>query len=238
MKEKEIIFGLHSVIAAIKNPKRKIIALKCTNDFFVKNKKIIDSTKIENVTILKRNQINLETKNNVNQGAYLVTTKLKTFDLNEIEENEKLVVILDSLNDSQNVGSILRSAYLFGIKSIIFNKNNSFEINSFLIKASSGAYEKVKIIEVTNLNRTIELLKKKKFWVIGLDINSNKTLMSIPKETKKALVLGSETKGIRKLIQKNCDFLIKINTIKNDKLIDSLNVSNSAAIAFYELTKK
>lgn len=163
MKEKEIIFGLHSVIAAIKNPKRKIIALKCTNDFFVKNKKIIDSTKIENVTILKRNQINLETKNNVNQGAYLVTTKLKTFDLNEIEENEKLVVILDSLNDSQNVGSILRSAYLFGIKSIIFNKNNSFEINSFLIKASSGAYEKVKIIEVTNLNRTIELLKKKNF---------------------------------------------------------------------------
>lgn len=74
--------------------------------------------------------------------------------------------------------------------------------------------------------------------MIGLDINSNKTLMSIPKETKKALVLGSETKGIRKLIQKNCDFLIKINTIKNDKLIDSLNVSNSAAIAFYELTKK
>ena len=74
---------------------------------------------------------------------------------------------MDSLNDSQNVGSIIRTAYLFGVKTIIFNKNNSFKINPFLIKSASGAYEKIKLIETMNINRTIEYRKKINFWIIS-----------------------------------------------------------------------
>ena len=79
------------------------------------------------------------------------------------KKNEEIILMLDSLNDSQNVGSILRTAYLFGVQTVIYNKDNSFKLSSFMIKSASGSYEKIKMIEVTNLNKTINLLKK---WVL------------------------------------------------------------------------
>ena len=143
---------------------------------------------------------------------------------------------MDSLTDPQNVGSILRTAYLFGVKSIIFNKDNSFKMSPFLIKSASGAYEKVKMIETLNINRTIEILKKKGFWVIGLDSKSKEETESLPENIKKVIFLGSEEKGIRKLVKKNCDYLIKIKTfVDDDDVIDSLNVSNACAIILDKL---
>ena len=163
---------------------------------------------------------------------------LEKFKLQSIDATEDTILILDSLNDSQNVGAILRSAYLFGIKSIIFNRDNSFEINPFLVKSASGAYEKVKLIEVTNLSRTIETLKNMNFWILGLDLESNNDLESIPKDMKKVIIFGSENKGIRSLIKKKCDYLAKINLPIKDKLIDSLNVSNSVSIVLFNFLKK
>ena len=95
----------------------------------------------------------------------------------------------------------------------------------------------MKVIEVTNLVRTILQLKKNGFWVIGLDNNADKSISRISRELKKAFVLGSESKGIRDLVKKNCDDLFKIN-VKNKSTIDSLNVSNSAAVVLYEFSKK
>ena len=108
-----------------------------------------------------------------------------------------------------------------------------------MIKSASGSYEKIKMIEATNLNKTIDLLKKNGFWIIGLDSNSNNTVKTIPDNEKKVLVLGSEDKGIRKLIKKNCDYIIRIETVKkNDDIVDSLNVSNACAIILNQLTTK
>ena len=95
----------------------------------------------------------------------------------------------------------------------------------------------MKVIEVTNLVRKILQLKKNGFWVIGLDNNADKSISRISRELKKAFVLGSESKGIRDLVKKNCDDLFKIN-VKNKSTIDSLNVSNSAAVVLYEFSKK
>ena len=159
--------------------------------------------------------------------------------ITEIEKDEEIIIMLDSLNDSQNVGSILRTAYLFGVQTIIYNKDNSFKPNSFMIKSASGSYEKIKMIEVTNLNKTIDFLKKNGFWVIGLDSNSDKTVKTIYDNEKKVLIFGSEDKGIRKLIKKNCDFIVKIKTIeKDDDIVDSLNVSHACAIILNQLTTK
>ena len=95
------------------------------------------------------------------------------------------------------------------------------------------------MIEVTNLNKTIDFLKKNGFWIIGLDSNSNKTIKTISNNIKKVLIFGSEDKGIRKLIKKNCDFIIKIKTVeKDDDIVDSLNVSNACAIILNQLTTK
>ena len=234
----DIIIGQHAALAAIENLKRVIISLKCTKEFFEKNKIAIENRGISKLYIVSRKEIDSEIKNNVHQGVLLKCKSLKQISLEEINKNEKNIVILDSLNDSQNVGSILRTSYLFGIKTIIANKDNSFKINPFLIKSASGAFEKINFIEVINLNRTVEKLKKMGYWIVGFDMNAKKNISEVPKDLKKVLIFGSEGKGIRPLILKNCDFKTKISLNVEDRNIDSLNVSNCVSIALYECLRK
>ena len=234
----DIIMGQHAALAAIENLKRVIISLKCTKEFFEKNKIAIENRGISKLYIVSRKEIDSEIKNNVHQGILLKCKSLKQISLEEINKNEKNIVILDSLNDSQNVGSILRTSYLFGIKTIISNKDNSFKINPFLIKSASGAFEKINFIEVINLNRTVEKLKKMGYWIVGFDMNAKSNISEVPKDLKKVLIFGSEGKGIRPLILKNCDFKTKISLKVEDRKIDSLNVSNCVSIALYECLRK
>ncbi len=237
MNEVEVIIGSHASIAALENPKRKIISVRCTNDFYKKNISTLSKVKSSLLKIVDRKFLDDEIKSKVHQGI-LVKCKKNNFNLDSINKQEKIIIILDSLSDSQNVGSIIRSSFLFGIKSVIYNRNNSFELSPFLIKTSCGAYEKIKLIEVSNLSRTINTLKKIGFWVVGMDTDSKSGLDKIPKDLKKIIIFGSENKGIRNLLKGQCDFLATINLPEKNKKIDSLNVSNSAAIALYELTKK
>ena len=234
----DIIMGQHAALAAIENLKRVIISLKCTKEFFEKNKIAIENRGVSKLFIVSRKEIDSEIKNNVHQGILLKCKSLKQISLEEINKNEKNIVILDSLNDSQNVGSILRTSYLFGIKTIISNKDNSFKINPFLIKSASGAFEKINFIEVINLNRTVEKLKKMGYWIVGFDMNAKSNISEVPKDLKKVLIFGSEGKGIRPLILKNCDFKTKISLKVEDRKIDSLNVSNCVSIALYECLRK
>jgi len=236
-KETHIIFGLHSSLSAITNKNRSIKKIILTEEVLGKNKKFFESITNVEKKILNRKQIDSLTGVKIHQGIVVYADSLPVKAISDIRNEEDLVIILDSLNDPQNVGSIIRTAYAFGVKTIIYSKHNSFEITPFLIKSASGAFENVKLIEVTNLNKTIDFLKKNNFWIVGLDSKSEIEISSVPKDLKKAVVFGSENKGIKKLILDNCDFRVKVN-IKKDKLIDSLNVSNAAAITLFEFRKK
>ena len=236
-KETHIIFGLHSSLSAITNKNRSIKKIILTEEVLGKNKKIFESITNVEKKILNRKQIDSLTGVKIHQGIVVYADSLPVKEISDIRNEEDLVIILDSLNDPQNVGSIIRTAYAFGVTTIIYSKHNSFEITPFLIKSASGAFENVKLIEVTNLNKTIDFLKKNNFWIVGLDSKSKIEVSSVPKDLKKAVVFGSENKGIKKLILDNCDFRVKVN-IKKDKLIDSLNVSNAAAITLFEFRKK
>ena len=236
-KETHIIFGLHSSLSAITNKNRSIKKIILTEEVLGKNKKIFESITNVEKKILNRKQIDSLTGVKIHQGIVVYADSLPVKAISDIGNEEDLVIILDSLNDPQNVGSIIRTAYAFGVTTIIYSKHNSFEITPFLIKSASGAFENVKLIEVTNLNKTIDFLKKNNFWIVGLDSKSKIEISSVPKDLKKAVVFGSENKGIKKLILDNCDFRVKVN-IKKDKLIDSLNVSNAAAITLFEFRKK
>lgn len=236
-KETHIIFGLHSSLSAITNKNRSIKKIILTEEVLGKNKKIFESITNVEKKILNRKQIDSLTGVKIHQGIVVYADSLPVKAISDIRNEEDLVIILDSLNDPQNVGSIIRTAYAFGVTTIIYSKHNSFEITPFLIKSASGAFENVKLIEVTNLNKTIDFLKKNNFWIVGLDSKSKIEVSSVPKDLKKAVVFGSENKGIKKLILDNCDFRVKVN-IKKDKLIDSLNVSNAAAITLFEFRKK
>ena len=236
-KETHIIFGLHSSLSAITNKNRSIKKIILTEEVLGKNKKIFESITNVEKKILNRKQIDSLTGVKIHQGIVVYADSLPVKAISDIRNEEDLVIILDSLNDPQNVGSIIRTAYAFGVTTIIYSKHNSFEITPFLIKSASGAFENVKLIEVTNLNKTIDFLKKNNFWIVGLDSKSEIEISSVPKDLKKAVVFGSENKGIKKLILDNCDFKVKVK-IKKDKLIDSLNVSNAAAITLFEFRKK
>jgi len=231
----QIIFGLHACLAALNNKGRKVNSLICTESIFNSHKTLINKRNIKNIKIKKRKQIDQDLGTTIHQGIVLDCDKFKKKNL-KLEDKDNLILVLDSLNDSQNVGSIIRCAYLFGVKKILYTKHQSFEINPYLIKSASGAFEEIELIEINNLYQSINLLKKENFWIVGLDVESNSNFDAIPKDTKLALIIGSESKGIKRLTLQNCDFKINIKTIKSCS-IDSLNVSHATAIALYELTK-
>ena len=139
------------------------------------------------------------------------------------------------MTDPQNVGAIIRSALAFKMDGLALSQRNSPQETSALIKASSGAIEKLQIIELSNMSREIKKLQKYNFSVYGLAGEGEKDVYELENETGNvALILGSEGKGLRRLTKEQVDHLIKI-PINNES--NSLNVSNAASVAMFQLQK-
>lgn len=150
------------------------------------------------------------------------------------EKDSAFVVILDSVTDPHNTGSIIRSADQFGIDGIIVPENKSAGGFEIISKVSAGALAWVPFVEVTNLVRTVERLKKEGFWIYGADAGGTALPdLKFPKKT--ALIMGSEGKGMSRLVEETCDEIVSIPT--KGKL-DSLNVSVAAGILLYEISRK
>ena len=150
--------------------------------------------------------------------------------------NEKsLVLILDSIQDSRNMGACLRSANAAGVSHVVINKDGSSPINASVHKTSAGAINNLQIFYVTNLSRIIKEIQKRGVWVIGLDGNTNTSIYDINLTGPTAIVAGSEGKGIRQLIKKTCDQIASIPMSEN---IESLNVSVATAITLFEFKRQ
>ena len=142
-----------------------------------------------------------------------------------------LILILHSIQDPRNLGACLRSANAAKVDCVVVNKDRSASINALVFKTSTGAINQIKIFQVTNLVRTIKELQKNGIWVLGLDGLSNNSLYKANLCESIALVLGSEGRGLRKLIKTNCDELVNIPMLGN---VESLNVSVATGIALFE----
>ena len=240
----QVIYGIHSVEAAISNNKRDHIQLILSENMSKFAQKYMD--KIKKIQILDKKQFrNIYGNEQSTQGIVLITREyerpsLDEFIKNESKKEKSIILVLDQITDPQNIGSIMRSCALFNCKGIIVSKDNAPELTPSLLKAASGASELVNYFKVTNLKRTISNLKQNGYWVYGFDSSESNT-SEISFDNKSVLVFGSEGKGIRKLIKKECDIFIKLSIQKNIKYnIDSLNVSNATSIAlwnFYNLKK-
>ncbi len=232
------IYGKHSTLSALKNPNRKIISALCTEEF-LNNKDFRHYISQSKFKIVPRAEIDkLLGTNCVHQGIAIETMPVTSHNLDIINYNEpQTILICDQITDQHNFGSILRSAIKFNAQNVIVSSTNCAKENSTLAKTSSGALELVNLIEVVNINQTIEKLKKMGFWIIGLDHNAEEYLHNYKAPDKVAIVLGSEDKGIRKLTREKCDHLFKIPMVENN-LIDSLNVSIASSIALYEIFKQ
>ena len=238
-KSSFFIVGKHAVIEALRNPSRKVLRIFLTED----SKKIIyrNSPKID---LLKNQRIYYKTKRELDkycnkddllhQGFVAEIEHLDLIDIKSFIKNKNNLnfVCLDDVSDPRNIGSIIRSAVSFAIDGIIVNERNFPNNSKLMYKSASGAMEYIKIFQVANIKNIIKYLKEKNFWVYGFDSKSEKSFTSVEWKGNNILLFGSEGFGIKKHTEKYADFLVKINI--SDK-IESLNISNSAAIVFHHI---
>ncbi|MBO8160287.1 MAG: 23S rRNA (guanosine(2251)-2'-O)-methyltransferase RlmB [Thermosipho sp. (in: Bacteria)] len=169
------------------------------------------------------------------QGVVIDIGDFKYKDEHVIEKfDNPFLVILDQLQDPHNFGAIIRTAVGAGANAIIIPKDNSVKVTPTVIKVSAGTIFKIDIIQVVNISRSIEKIKKLGIWVYGADMNGTKYYKADLKKPI-AIVLGNEGSGIRKLVKEKCDGFISI-PMKNS--IDSLNVSVSAGIILFEVMRQ
>lgn len=223
------LYGKHACFAALANTNRKCKRLLVSKNMaeqlphLPKNiqPKICDNKAIES---------NLP-KDAVHQGIAMEVEPLKNIEIKNLLLQGN-IIILDQVTDPHNVGAILRSAAAFNAEAVIIPKDNAVNESGTLAKSASGALEIIPIVRVTNLVRAMEILKENNYWCLGMDGSAKNNLAEINKSGKNALVMGAEGAGLRRLTAEKCDMLVKLPI--SDK-VESLNVSNAAAIALYEL---
>jgi len=142
-------------------------------------------------------------------------------------------VMLDHLEDPHNFGAIIRTCEAAGVKSIIIPKDRSVRVNATVTKVSVGTIENVNIAMVSNLVNTLKELKDKGYWVIGTDMDGT-DYKDIDYSGKIVIVIGSEGKGLSRLVEENCDF---IASIPMKGTVNSLNASVAAALVIYEAVR-
>ena len=237
-KDTLIIYGRHAVLSALKNPKRRIQKLLISAENKTEIEKVAPN--VGYVITDKKELSHLLGDEAVHQGFALYCNRLENYDIKDIitlaEEKETChVLILDQVTDPQNIGAIIRSCAAFETLGLVMQDKNSPLESGAMDKAAAGTIEFVPIARVTNLNRAIEQLKEAGFWVLGMDGYAKTTIDKINKSGKTAIVMGSEGKGMRRLVEENCDSSVKLPISPN---VESLNVSTAAAITLYELSKK
>jgi 23S rRNA (guanosine2251-2'-O)-methyltransferase len=231
------IYGHHAVIAALNNPRRHCHRLYCGEDIASSLGTLTVPVSIVDKTFFQK-KFGFGA---VHQGIALETEPLAPVPLQDFltahAEDEALgMAVFDHITDPQNAGAMVRSAAALGLKGIVLTHQHSVDPqNPALIKAASGAIEHIPLMVVTNLVQSLEMMKKNHIWVVGLDERGEKTLLDSDLKGRIALVLGAEGDGLRRLTKSTCDWLIRLPTQKS---FSTLNVSNAAALAFYEFHRQ
>jgi len=156
--------------------------------------------------------------------------------LYKIEKKQEMpfLLVLDSLEDPHNLGAILRTADAAGVHAVLIPKHRNVQLNGTVAKVSTGAIEYVDVVQITNITATLRELKKKGIWIIGAEADAKTDFFHQDYKMPLALVIGSEGKGISRLVRENCDFLVAIPMVGH---VNSLNASVSAALMIYEVFK-
>lgn len=183
------------------------------------------------VQTLSRRELDKISKTEYHQGIIAKVSPYQYVPLAEVME-KKVVVLLDSIEDPQNTGSIIRTAYGLADAGIIIPEDRAAQVTPAVVKASAGAAEHAMVARVKNLSMACKELKKMGFWIIGLDANGPISITEVPSYDKIAVLLGGENSGIRRGLEKSVDLMAFI-PMKGS--FNSLNVSQSATIGLYEL---
>lgn len=190
---------------------------------------------------VNQNKLDTLSEGGNHQGVVAFSAVHKYYTIDEIleyaaEKNEPpFIVILDSITDPHNLGSIIRTANAAGVHGVIIPKNRSAGLSSTVFKVSAGASEYTMVAKVTNLSRTVEDLKKKGVWIAGTALEAESYHFDTDLKGPLAVIIGSEGEGMSRVLREKCDFLVKIPMLGR---IESLNASVAAGVLLYEAVKQ
>jgi 23S rRNA (guanosine2251-2'-O)-methyltransferase len=246
------LYGRHAVAAALANPERRWRRLMILAGAETEAAALVAAAQSrfdganpqsggEAIGVLDRAGFNLLLPEGaVHQGWALEVVPLEASDLDdvlraaEMKGGRSIIVVLDQVSDPHNVGAVLRSAAAFGAVAVIVAEHGTPPITGALAKAASGALDTMKLVRTVNLARALDRLKEAGYWCCGLAADAPAALAALDLGPRVALVLGSEGGGLRRLVREHCDYLARLPTRPEQP---SLNVSNAAAIALYELVR-
>ena len=226
------IYGKNVALETLKN-KEKIKKAFIYKNFTDEN--IINELNKQDINVKELEKYELDRMiDGMHQGIILEVNDFVYNDVDELITDDSLIVILDHIEDPHNFGAIIRTCEAAGVNGIIIPKDRSVEVNSTVIKVSTGAIKNMKIAQVTNLNRIIEELKKQGFWIVGTDMEGT-NYYDIDYKGKIAIIVGNEGSGMSRLVKENCDF---IASIKMNGTTNSLNASVATGIVVFEAVKQ
>ena len=242
-QDENTIYGRNVILELLKSEECNI------EEIFIQNgihKSFIDELmkllKTKDIKITKLNKKEFEDINN-GQKTQGVMAKIAPYEYSSLEQilkftedkkEDPFLLILDGIEDPHNLGAIIRSSVAFGVHGIILPGRRSVHVNSTVFKSSSGMVSYARICLETNLNNTIDFLKKRGFWIYGSDANASGLSSDGNYEGPVALIIGNEGKGISRLTREKCDILIKVPIFGR---AESLNASVAAGILMYDISK-
>lgn len=241
-EREDIVIGRNAVIETLKGD-RTVEALYISNSKLEGSINTIVSIAKEKKILIKevdKRKLDSMCEGEAHQGVIAKITPYRYSEVSDIlalaekRGEAPFIVILDEIEDPHNLGSIVRTAELFGVHGIIIPKRRSASVSTTVYKSSVGAIEHVKIAKVTNINTVIEELKEQGIWVYGADIRATEYSYQVDFSGPCAIIIGNEGKGISKLTVQKCDKLIKIPMVGK---INSLNASVAGGIIMYEVLK-
>ena len=243
-KSSFLIVGKHAVTEALKNQDRNVLRVFLTEDSkknlnrdnqdkdLLKDIKLFYKTKKELDRLCSKEQISHQGL--IAEIEHIDDKNLKDYiNYNQNKKNITLIA-LEDVTDPRNIGSIVRCASAFNIDGLIIKERSFPSESKLLYKSASGSMEHINIFEVSNINTALKFLKTKNFWVCGFDKNGEKDFTQHNWDGNNVLLFGSEGYGLKYQTSKNSDFLLKININEN---IESLNISNTAAIVFHYINR-
>ncbi len=235
----QVLFGLHAVEAALSNPKRIALRAYLTDNAAAKLGSLIAKRAVPVTAALPADLDEIVGGGAVHQGAVLHVEPLAQPSLDDFldslpEGAPATLAILDQVTDPHNVGAVLRSAAAFGVAALVVQDRHSPPLSGALAKSASGALDHVPVISTVNLSRALAQLKERGFFCLGFDSEEARRFESSAAAPRAAFVFGAEGKGLRRLVREGCDAIYALSA---PGPIKSLNISNAAAIVFYEAAK-
>lgn len=233
-----LIYGVNAVNEALKA--RKVSRLLHARGSGARVDALIARAKELRIQVETTDTLHLDrmSRGGLHQGVAAELQQLAAYTLDEViasADGPPLLVILDGIEDPQNVGAILRTSNAAGVHGVVRQARHAARLDGAVAKASAGAVNHVQIATVINIARTIEELKEKGIWTVGLDGTATETYDEVDYTIPTAFVLGAEGDGLRRLVRETCDRLVRIPMLGE---VESLNVSVAAGVALFEAVRQ